>query len=143
MRPIYKYINTLQYLIIIICLGGALTAMAGKHPYQPLGKEIGYTVIEILKKHGMPVYHDRENSWFYTSSGSDSWIGGNPSFGLHFYKGQEIPLEAQLEIIQYCMKLHESRGRKEIIRIEMRSQPFKPELFRPKPYFELTLNVVK
>lgn len=45
-----------------------------------------------------------------------------------------------MKIIEYCMKLHESRGRRETIRLEMRTEPFKPGFFKPKPYFELILN---
>jgi hypothetical protein len=143
MKSVNVFLKTSRYLILIIFLCGTVSVNAGKHPYQPLGHEISHTVIEILKKHGMAAYHDRVCPWFYYSSGSDSWIGGTPLIELYFYKGHEIPLEAQMEIIQYCMKLHESRGRKEIIRILIRDESFNYRVSKPKPYFELSLNAIK
>ena len=142
---IYKLTSTstFRYLLLIIFLCITLTANAGKHPYQPIGREISYNVIEILKKYGIPVKHDRGSKWYRSSQGSDSWVGGTPSLGVHLYNGLKIPHAAQMEIIQYCMKLHESRGRREIIRITIRKEFFEPLLIKPKPYFELTLDIMK
>lgn len=143
MKPVSAFLKVTRCMILIICLSGTVIANAGKHPYQQLGPEISHTVKEILKKHGMPVDQNKDNGWFKMNVGADSWIGGNPMFLLRLYKSHEIPIAAQLDIIQYCMKLHESRGRKEIIRIEIRVEPWKIKMNKPKPFFELTLNAIE
>lgn len=122
-------------------LGPSVEAFAGKHPYQELTDKFGHDIREILIKHGMPVRHDRGNPWFGLSAGTDAWIGGNPAYTIFLYQADEIPKEAKLEIIDYCIKLHESRGRKEFISIEMRLEERKHGLFKTRPYFDLNLNM--
>lgn len=115
-------------------------SFAGKHAPREFGMQLSKQVKSILRKYNLPVYDDRENKWFKTASGSDRWIGGNPSYGLYFYEAHEIPIEAQLEIIEYCMKIDELRGRKEVIIIKMRTEPYIIQSREPKPYFEMILN---
>jgi hypothetical protein len=52
----------------------------------------------------------------------------------------EVPLAARVEIIEYCIKLHEARGRYDYMRLQMRASPRQATLMRPKPEFELVLS---
>ena len=129
-----------QAILLMAIFFMSSVSFAGKHPHREFGMQLSKQVKSILRKHNMPVYDDRENKWFKIASGSDRWIGGNPSYGLYFYEAHEIPIAAQLEIIEYCMKIHELRGRKEVIRIQMRTEPYIIQSREPKPYFEMILN---
>lgn len=127
-------------ILLLAFMWLSMDAFAGKHPYQELTDHLARDVREILIKHGMPVRHDRGNPWFSLSAGTDAWIGGKPAYALYLYETHEVPQAAQVEIIEYCMKLHESRGRRETIRLQMRTEARAPGLFKPKPYFALILN---
>lgn len=132
--------NFKQILLVIISLFISVPSHAGKHPPTEFGRQLSYDIQEILIKHNMPVHHDRADPWYKFGSGSDSWFAGNPSYTVYLFEANQITFAAKIEIIQHCIKVHESRGRIETIRIQMRTEPFKPELIRPKPYFEMTLN---
>lgn len=127
-------------LIMTAGMGWALQAQAGVHAFRELEPKIDRAVTTILMKHGMPVRYDRENEWFKISSGSTQWIGGDPSFGLYFYRANEIPLAAKVEIIEFCMKLYEDTDRQNEIRILMLDKEFSPHVFEPSSYFELHLK---
>jgi hypothetical protein len=127
-------------LIGAICIGTTATTVAGIHAYPELGPKIAYSVVDILIKHGMPMQHDREDKWFRIGSGATRWIGGSPSYTVYLYEAHEIPLAAQVEIIDYCLRLYASTGHKNEIHIEMRTEAFEPKLFKPTPYFELILK---
>jgi hypothetical protein len=88
----------------------------------------------------MPVKFGRENKWYKISAGSDALFGGNPAFTVYLWEANQIPLPARHQIVAYCIDLYESQKRKRRIRIEMRTQEFKPQLVDPKPFFELILN---
>jgi hypothetical protein len=108
-------------------------AHATTHAYPELIDQISHDVVEIMRAHGMPVQHDRENPWFWHSA-----VPG--SYTLYFYQEDEVPLDVKLEVIRYCMNLYEQRGRKDRFRILMFKEHFEPRLFDPSPYFELTLE---
>lgn len=129
-------------LITTAGIGWMMQAQAGM-AFRELEPKIATDVKNILIKHGMPVKHNRENGWFKIGSGSTEWIGGDPAFTLYFYKAHEIPMAAQVEVIAYCMKLYEETHRQNRIRIQMRTEAFEPTIFKPEPYFELMLKVVK
>ncbi|MFP4517723.1 MAG: hypothetical protein ACLFNV_13095 [Desulfovibrionales bacterium] len=134
------WFSILATVLILAFMGLIMPSFAGKHPYQELTDKIVDDIKIILRKHDLPVYHNKENRWLKYSAGTDSWIGGSPAYGLYLYEAYAIPLEAQMEIIEYLVKLHESRGRRETIRLQMRMEAFKPGLFKANPYFEMILN---
>ncbi len=127
-------------LMMTAGIGWMMQAQAGVHAFRELEPKIAHDVRTILMKHGMPIRYDRGNEWFKISSGSTQWIGGNPSFGLYFYRANEIPLAAKMEIIEYCMKLYEETDRQYEIRILMLDKSFSPHIFEPSSYFELHLK---
>jgi hypothetical protein len=138
-----RFALALRLLFASSILAISLSAMAGKYPYAEFVPTLAHETIEILKKHGMPVTHDRGNPWF-TLSG----IPG--SYTLHFSQSDEIPRQAVLDVVQLCMDFYEQRGRRERFRIflyrESREE-WRKSLFLGigmlagvKPYFELTIG---
>lgn len=133
-------------LNLVLLLGTFLPtflAIAGKYPYADFKDTIVYETVEILKRHGMPVAHDRELPWFY--------ISGIPgSYTLSFYQADEIPQQAVLDSVKLCMEVYEQRGRKERFRIVMyreSAKEWRDSLFlgvgvltTMKPYFELSIG---
>lgn len=141
MRKYFKTITT-----FILLLGMYLSSspvMAGKHPNSQFMVALEYEVVEVLKKHGMQVAHDRELPWLYTDS-----IPGN--YVLTLYKADEIPQQAVLDIIRMCFNYYDQRGRKEKFQILMYREShdeWRHSLFlgigilaRVKPYFELIIG---
>lgn len=116
---------------------------AGKYPYAEFLPTLSYATVEILKKHGMPVAHDRDNPWAYSAG-----IPG--SYTLKFHRADEIPQQAVLDIVKLCMDFYEQRGRKERFRIVMyhaSHKEWRKSLFlgiggitTMKPFFELTIG---
>lgn len=111
----------LLLLFGFMCIFNSSTAHAGKGAYPELRDQIVDDVKNILIKHGMPVRHDRENPWFWHASSA-----GNHK--LSFYQADEVPQEAIIEVIRYCMNLYEKRGRSEKFKILMYREVFKPQL---------------
>jgi hypothetical protein len=118
-------------------------AMAGKYPYAEFKDTVAYEAIEVLKKHGMHVTHDRELPWFY--------ISGIPgSYTLKFHQAEEIPPQAVLDIVKLCMDFYVQRGRKERFHVVMYRETHEEwrkslllgigNLTTMKPYFELTIG---
>lgn len=137
----YVQLWTLIVMAIVgLTLGG--NAMAGKHSPGSLAYKIPVEIIDIMRKHGMPIEHNKPatNKWFGFSHGTDRWIGGNPSYGLLFYDADQVPIQAQIEIIEYCMKLYEEQERNITITIHMMDEKFEPRLIKPAAFFELKLN---
>lgn len=133
-------------LLALTLLTMAQPAAAGKYPYARFQDTVDYETIEILKKHGMPVTHDRELPWFY--------ISGIPgSYTLKFHQADEIPQQAVLDIVKLCMDFYMQRGRKERFHVVMyreTHEEWRKSLFlgigvftTMKPYFELTIGEKK
>jgi hypothetical protein len=137
----------LRRLLVILCLSLCTAmptkALAGKG-YRD-ASAIDYQVIEIQKKYGMPVEHNKgENPWY--------WISYSPhSITLKFHQADEIPQQAVLDIIKLCMAFYEKDGRKGRYRILMyreSHEAWRKSLFigmdfgqsRINPYFELTIG---
>lgn len=130
-------------LFVLVQLAIIPTAAAGKYPYAEFKDTVGYETVEILKRHGMPVAHDREDPWFH--------ISGIPgSYTIQLNRSDEIPQAAVLDIVKLCMDFYEQRGRKERFRIVMYRESYeewRKSLFLGigalagiKPYFELTIG---
>jgi len=132
-----------RLLLAIPLLAMSLSAVAGKYPYAEFMDTIAYEAIEILKKHGMPVTHDRELPWLYTSG-----IPG--SYTLILHQADEIPQQAVLDIVKLCINYYEQHGRKERYRVVIyreSAEEWRKSLFlgigvltTMKPYFELTIG---
>ena len=130
-------------LLALTLLVMAQPAAAGKYPYAKFQDTVAYETIEILKKHGLPVTHDRELPWFYISA-----IPG--SYTLKFHRADEIPQQAVLDIVKLCMDFYVQRGRKEYFHIVMyreSHEEWRKSLFlgvatltTMKPFFELTIG---
>jgi hypothetical protein len=131
---------TFVAMAILAMMAFAPPAYPGKHPYPELTHELAKGVRDILIRHGMPVRHDRGNPWLSLAAGADAWIGGAPKYTVYFDQTDEIPRAAQLEVIDFLMTLHASRGRRETIRLEMRRGVRTHTISMPKPDFELTLH---
>jgi len=134
------------------CLCGALLAawlpaVAGTHgdgPASPeLSDRIESDVRQILARHGLPLAEQGDNPWFAVRPVL-SFVGvGEVSYLLYLDRMDEVPLAARAEIVEYCMRLHESMGRGEYIRLQMRATPRQRTLFPPQPDFELVLSDVR
>lgn len=133
-----------HFLILIsMLLVFARPAWAGKYPYAEFQATVGHSVIEVLKKHNLPVAHDRDNHWFSISA-----IPGSYTIFLH--RADEIPQQAVLDIVKLCMDFYEQRERKERFRIVVyreskeewrKSLPLGiGAMAGVKPYFELTIG---
>lgn len=141
-----KVIVQIRWLLLMFGWCAFLSnAHAGKHAFAEFGPTISRGVIEILKKHGMPVEHDHVgNYWF-----SDSFIPGD--YTIYLSQSDDIPQQAVLDIVKLCLDFYEQRGRKERFRIKMyretqeeRRQAMTLGLFGGlKPYFELTIGEKK
>ncbi|WP_322520827.1 hypothetical protein SR882_08535 [Guyparkeria halophila] len=138
-----RIVRAAQLLFVLVQLVIVPTAMAGKYPYAEFKDTVDYEALEILKKHGVPVAHDRESPWFA--------ISGVPgSYTIWLYQSDEIPQPAVLEIVNLCMDFYEQRGREERFRIVMyreSQEEWRKSLFLGigalagiKPYFELTIG---
>lgn len=90
-----------------------MNAQAGKHSYAELSDEISYGVIEILIKYGVPASHDRGNKWYA--------ISGRPGhYTILFSSSDEIPQQAVLDTIKFCMDLYQQQGlEEELVEIEI------------------------
>ena len=130
-------------LFFTLLMAFASSALAGKHPYADFMVTIEYESIEILKKHGMPVTHDREIPWL--------GISGIPgSYTLWIHQSDEIPQQAILDMVKQNMNFYEQRGHKETFRIVVyreSKEQWRKSLFLGigyfagiKPYFNLTLE---
>jgi hypothetical protein len=139
----WRKVRAAHLLFVLVQLAIVPTAMAGIYPYAEFKDTVSYEAKEILKKHGMPVAHDRESPWFA--------ISGVPgSYTIWLYQSDEIPQPAVLEIVKLCMDFYEQRGRKERFRIVMyreSEEEWRKSLFLGigalagiKPYFELTIG---
>lgn len=136
-------ISSIGLILFVLLLGVTPPAAAGKYPYAEFKDTVGYEAKEILKKHGLPVAHDRESPWFAISG-----IPGSYTVWLH--KSDEIPQQAVLDIMKLCMDFYEQRGRKEHFRIVVyreSKEEWRKSLFLGigmlagvKPYFELTIG---
>lgn len=143
MLRIPNVIVRIQWLLLMFGWGVFLpNAHAGKHAFAEFGPTISHEAIEVLKKHGMPVEHDRVgNYWF-----SDSYIPGDYTIFLN--QADEIPQQAVLDIVKLCLDFYEQRGRKERFRIKMyretqeeeRQSRFLGVFGGVKPFFELTIG---
>lgn len=133
-------------LFLLTLLAMAQHAVASKYPYAEFKDTVAYEAIEVLKKHGMPVSHDRELPWFY--------ISGIPgSYTIWLYQSDNIPTQAVLDIVKLCLDFYVQRGRKELFRIVMyreSSEEWRKSLFfgvatltTMKPIFELTIGEKK
>jgi len=123
----------MQFFLAIFLLLAWSQVNAGKYPDPDLIFKISKDTIDILIKHGMPVRHDRENPWYKNSAIPNLYI-------IFLYQEDDIPLQAKVDIIHYCMTLYEKRGRKDEFKILMYREKFEPRLFKPKPSFELKLR---
>lgn len=132
-----------RLLLLTLLIACASLARAGKHSYPEFMVTVSYETIEILKKNGMPVTHDREIPWLGISG-----IPGSYRVGL--YQSGEIPQQAVLDIVKLYMDFYQQRGRKETFRLVMYRESkdeWRRSLFLGigyfagvKPYFELTLE---
>jgi hypothetical protein len=138
-----RIVRVAHLLIVFVPLTVVPTAAAGKHPYAEFKDTVSYETVEILKRHGMPVAHDREDPWFH--------ISGIPgSYTIQLNRSDEIPQAAVLDIVKLCMDFYEQRGRKERFRIVMyreSHEEWRKSLFLGigalagiKPYFELIIG---
>ena len=89
-------------------------ANAGKYPRAELTEKIVYGVVEILKKHGMPVEHNHAgNHWF-----ADDGRPGH--YTIIFSRADEIPQQAVLDTITFCMDMYQEQGfEEELVRIRI------------------------
>lgn len=120
-RHLKKMVVIPAFLLLLMGMLCPLEAHAGKGPYPELIDQITDDVVDILIKHGMPLRHGRENPWFWHASSTGNYT-------LLFYQADEIPQEAVLEIIQYCMNLYEKTGRSNKFRVLMYREAFKPKI---------------
>lgn len=130
-------------ILVVMLLAFIRPATAGISAYAEFERTLAPATIEILKKHGLPVAHNRECPWFYQSC-----IPG--SYTLKFHQADEIPQQAILDIIKMCMNYYEQRGRKELFRIVIYRESHKKwreslflgigVLTTMKPYFELIIG---
>ena len=137
-QTISKKIVSICLIIIFLVPGISIlqSAQAGKYPYPELLPSISYEVVEILRKYGMPVQHEREDPWLKVDG-----IPGN--YAIYFYQADEIPQAAKIETIKFCMDLYEKGGKKENFTIVMYQEKFEASLglfSRLKPFFKLTLK---
>lgn len=135
--PVYRK-NFFKILIGVAILWVLLMVamFMGTHPYPELIDHIAPQTREILRDHGLPAYEKKEQPWF-------RWTGRPGYYTLYFYRADEIPQAAKLEIIKLCMTLYEERGRKEQFRIFMyqEKEDEKRKWFSGvKPFFELTVG---
>ena len=143
MNLILKLTGITRLLLFPLLFSFASSALAGVYPYAEFKDTIVPKVLEILKKHGMPVALDREDPWFGISG-----VPGNYTIGLH--QSEEIPQQAVVDIVKQCMDFYEQRGRKETFHIMVyreSKEQWRKSLFLGigyfagvKPYFELTLE---
>ncbi len=109
---------------------------AGKQPYPDLIDRITYEIIEILKKHGLPVERNKDNPWIACSA-----VPGK--YTIYYSQADEIPYAAKIETILYFMKIYEERGRVERFRLKMyrETEAEQRRLFSGiEPYFEMTIG---
>lgn len=126
-------------------LAVSLPALAGvygdQRPIWPmLSDRIEHDVREIMIRHGMPLSHEGEDPWFSVRPVLNLVGVGEVSYLMYLDRMNEVPLAARIEIIEYCMRLHETRGRHDYMRLQMRAAPRQTTLLRPKPEFELVLG---
>lgn len=114
----------------------SLRANAGKHPYAELRSQIVEDVVEILIDHGMPIERNQEDPWFKHTFIPNSYV-------IYLYQEDQIPIGAKVDIVRYCMSLHQKRGRRDEFKILMFREAFEPKIFQPKPSFELILRMEK
>lgn len=135
MKSLLKLLTVMSALLVP-------SAFAGKYPYAEFKDTVGYEVKEVLKKHGMPVAHNREQPWFFISG-----IPGSYTIWLH--RSDEIPQQAVLDIVKLCMDFYLQRNRKESFRVVMyreSDEEWRKSLFlgiasltTVKPFYELTI----
>lgn len=136
--------RSLRTLVVCVMLGMAASAAFGwqadRSPPRPMSERITHEVREILIRHGMPIEHEGDNPWFSMITVLDLIGTGEQSFLLYLDRVDEVPLAARVEIIEYCMRLHEASGRHQYLRLQMRSTPRQATLLRARPDFELVFN---
>lgn len=128
--------------LLVVSLPAA-AGMYGARPPAPLpmlSERIEHDVREIMMRHGMPLSQEGEDPWFSVRTVLNLVGVGEVSYLLYLDRMNEVPLAARIEIIEYCMRLHEARGRNEYMRLQMRTTPRQQTLMRPKPEFELVLG---
>lgn len=129
-------------LLWMFCSLGVLSPVhvhAGKGPYPVPMDKISADIVDILIKHGMPVKHDREDPWLKLAAST-----GN--YKISFYQAEEVPQEAIIEVVRYCMNLYEKGGRKDKFKILLYRESFKPQLrlfSDGNVYFKLTIGGAK
>ena len=130
-----------------VLLAASTSAMAGERgragDFPELSMQIAFEVREILMRHGMPLSQDGEDPWFSVQPLLNFVGVGEVSYLLYLDRMNEVPLAARMEIVEYCMRLHEAVGGREYIRLQMRATPRQRALLRSKPDFELVLNDVR
>lgn len=126
--------------LLTVCLP-AVAGVQGERPAQPeLSERIALDVREILIRHGMPLAQEGDNPWFSVKPMLNFVGVGEVSYLLYVDRMHEVPLAARMEIVEYCVRLHEAGGRHEFMRLQMRASPRQATLLRPKPEFELVLG---
>jgi len=125
-------------------LAACMSAMAGERgkgrDFPELSMQITFEVREILMRHGMPLGHEGENPWFSVTPLLNFVGVGEVYYLLYLDSMHEVPQAARMEIVEYCMRLHESVGGGEYMRLQMRATPRQRALLRSRPAFELVLS---
>lgn len=129
--------------LVAVCL----PAMAGERgkagDFPELSMQIDFEVREIMMRHGLPLSHEGDNPWFSVTPLLNFVGVGEVSYLLYLDRMNEVPMAARMEIVEYCMQLHQAVGGREYIRLQMRATPRQRALLRSKPDFELVLNDVR
>lgn len=129
--------------LFAVCLPAAAGAPGERPVHRELSERIAFDVREIMLRHGMVVSHEGEDPWFSVAP-LLNFIGvGEVYYLLYLDRMHEVPLAARMEIVEYCMRLHDSLGGGEYIRLQMRATPRQRALLRSKPEFELVLSDVR
>ncbi len=129
--------------LLVVCMPTMAGEREEARAFPELSMRIAYEVREILMRHGMPLSHDGEDPWFSVQPLLNFVGVGEVSYLLYLDRMNEVPLAARMEIVEYCMRLHEAMGGHEYIRLQMRATPRQRTLLPPKPDFELVLNDVR
>ncbi len=138
------------YLLVILSIAVfcmPMTTYSLPGPHTIYRNRFVYDIGEILNKYNIHIDQkwlgdasSRKKQPWLNPGGKGCWWGGNC---VEIYRADEIPQEAKLEIIKYCIDMYEKRGRKEKFKVSMffGAMPNNRSLlFGPKPFMQLTID---
>jgi hypothetical protein len=108
-------------------------------PGETLSERVERDIAAVLGRHGLAAGDSAANPWLTLRTGIDLVGIGEVFYLLELHRIDEVPLAARVEIIEYCMRLHDEAG-VPYLRLQMRPGPREATLLPPRPAFEMAVG---